>query len=1154
MAEKKKYNSILISGRKDETLTYTKYIKDEESGESVKESLDKKVNVTDKLETQQIKDGAITNEKMAAGSVGNTNLQDGSVSNEKLEDGSITNEKLAENSITKDKLKDNTIGVEKLDPELRQTINAATGLPENLVETIQNVDDTLKDHQRQLDDKQSQIDDKQQQITANDEDISLLQTRSTQMEETIKGIAATGGASQATAVTYDNKKSGLDAVNIQSAIDEIINNLGNYETNEEWLRAYTDKEGKFLWGIRIDGSIDWSIGIPTPIRIKLQEIVIKCQQDKTDLTESIATSKEELTSSLQTYQQTTDANIATLQEGKVDKEEGKSLIEDEVKECFRVIENEEFIKAIVDAEDRVLFGIYRDTGKPYYPQNDMYHISQSEEFLWVILDAANHPLLGIQQDGTCWAAKAQWLDDIKAIKEALSSIDETLKTLKTFQPKEDGKGLINLDVADSFFYISNNEYIIAVEDAENRILAGIKYDGQPYFPNHEMYSVITYEEWLYAIIDAEEKVLCGFRADDGHMIIGGIDISTFISDAIIDISDIKERTSHLSTIINDEYLSIETDVDGKVIGYIAPDGSHYLYKVKSETIPEEFFHIEDPEGRTEITTDAENKIIGYRDSEGTRHEHKISAKHLELSDEAAKEVNEAFNSAGIKMENPSDFSKDSHIELPIPRIAAQVKIYAPKLPTTKQDNIEAEIEYNDKDGNYFRKPIILNAQGSSSMGYYVKNMAIDIADGSEIKFGDFPTQDSFHLKKYYIDSFRGQCIVCYWLMEQVYKSHPLGQQYPYEYLIKNESTTDSNGNVKKDFFIGAKCHPDGFPIIITWINSVNGEETWMGIYAWNLKKSKEVYYADKKKAENIILDGVINFDSLFGGSIIWEDFEIRNPKGLIDIDGNKYDGDNPKELSDTDEFSRKVKGYIKNLSNIYTELDASDTKETFEKHFLVEPFIDYYLVSQVIYHHDGFSKNWIWQTLDGQHWAPNLYDVDSVFGSHWEGAYVIPNSDKEGILGNVAVMHLNTLYKEEIKQRYAQLRNKGIFSADNIIALLNKWVGSIGYDNYKKEFEVYNETPSYRANNLSDGWKLIGSYTYSISEYVADKQYQKGEKVSYYNYEFEATKAVQGVPPVTKLYGKKPFIYGYYNSVGRVKNWLTNRISYLDTYYEFKNI
>lgn len=143
MAEKKKYNSIMISGRKDETLTYSRYIKDEESDESVKETLDKKVNVSDELETQQIKDGAITNEKLAADSVGNGNIQDSSVSNEKLEDGSVTNEKLAVNSITKDKLKDKTIGVEKLDPELRQTIAAATGLPEELVESIQNVDENL---------------------------------------------------------------------------------------------------------------------------------------------------------------------------------------------------------------------------------------------------------------------------------------------------------------------------------------------------------------------------------------------------------------------------------------------------------------------------------------------------------------------------------------------------------------------------------------------------------------------------------------------------------------------------------------------------------------------------------------------------------------------------------------------------------------------------------------------------------------------------------------------------------------------------------------------------------------------------------------------------------------------------------------------------
>lgn len=143
MAEKKKYNSILISGRKDQTLTYSKYVKDEESGESVKESLDKKVNVTDELITQQIKDGAITNEKMAADSVNteqvvnesivNSKLSKDAVSTEKLQDGSVTNEKMAKDSLTKD----------KLDPELRKTLDAAVGLPDDLVTMIQNVDESL---------------------------------------------------------------------------------------------------------------------------------------------------------------------------------------------------------------------------------------------------------------------------------------------------------------------------------------------------------------------------------------------------------------------------------------------------------------------------------------------------------------------------------------------------------------------------------------------------------------------------------------------------------------------------------------------------------------------------------------------------------------------------------------------------------------------------------------------------------------------------------------------------------------------------------------------------------------------------------------------------------------------------------------------------
>ena len=943
-------------------------------------------------------------------------FNDKSVTTEKLAEGSVTNSKLAPESVTQD----------KFDKELLQIFKAAAGLPENLIETIQNVDSTLVDHQRQ--------------ISSNDDDISDLQTKTKQIKDTVDGIAVSGGASVGSAVTYDNTQSGLDAQNIQNAIDELVNNLGHYETNEEWLRAYTDAENKFLWGIRADGSIDWAVGIPRPIQKKIEELIAT----DTAIQESITQLRTELTESLNNkIQSLKDNEIKNLQDTKVDKEEGKSLIEDEVKECFRVIENEEFLKAIVDSEDKVLFGFYRATGKPYYPLNEMYHVIQNEEYFAAWLDAEDKVVLGIRRDGQIIGE----IHAVNALKQVVSRLQSDLASLQE-----------KIDTIDT---------------------------------------------------------------------------------------NLKELLEVFSLQDNEEYLAVEQDAEGKVLSATNPDGSHYIHNAKSETIPTEFYHIEDPEGRTEITTDAESKILGYRDSEGTRHENKISANHINLSDEAAKEVNEAFKSAGIKMDNPSDFSKDSHIELPIPRIAAQVRIYAPKLPTTKQDDIEAEIEYNDKAGNYFRKPVILNAQGSSSMGYYVKNMAIDISDGSEIKFGDFPTQDSFHLKKYYIDAFRGQCIVGYWLMEQVYKSHPLGKQYPYEYSYSNNSTTDSFGNVEKDFFTGSKCHPDGFPIIITWINSKTNEETWMGVYAWNLKKSKEVYNCEKKKPENIILDGVVDNKTIFGGTIDWSQFEIRNPKSLIDIDGKKYDGDNSKELSDTDEYSKKVKDFLVRLSGVSAALKVSNTKETFEKYFLVDPFIDYAIISEVLYNLDGFHKNWIWVTYDGNHWTPTLYDVDSIFGMFVNGTFIVPGSDNSELLTSGRCLGLEVLYATEIRERYKQLRNNGTFTVENIMSLFRRWTESIGYDNIKKELTIYSETPSYRNGKVNDGWQFV-NYTNGSDTYNESKIYAEGDFCIYGGgYKFKALKEVHGVPPVT-LYDKNPICYGFYNSEYRVARWLKNRIAFLD--------
>lgn len=131
MTENKKYNSILISGRKDETLTYSRYIKDEKSGKSVKETLDEKVNTTDKLETHQIKDGAITNEKLADNSVNDRNIQAGAVGTNEIGDQVITIEKIAAEVWSK--LKDEYLrldGENFMKSDLKLNNNRITGITE----------------------------------------------------------------------------------------------------------------------------------------------------------------------------------------------------------------------------------------------------------------------------------------------------------------------------------------------------------------------------------------------------------------------------------------------------------------------------------------------------------------------------------------------------------------------------------------------------------------------------------------------------------------------------------------------------------------------------------------------------------------------------------------------------------------------------------------------------------------------------------------------------------------------------------------------------------------------------------------------------------------------------------------------------------------
>ena len=733
------------------------------------------------------------------------------------------------------------------------------------------------------------------------------------------------------------------------------------------------------------------------------------------------------------------------------------------------------------------------------------YVENNPEYARVYTDAEGKFLWGIKQDGS-----VEWAKGVPTpVKEYVESLDlENDEEIERINQLVTGLLADVKVLTDTYHYVSNPEWACAIVDAEERILMGIKADGSYYIPNRDMYHIENNPEYVKVVVDSKGHVLFGIKADGSCYIPKGIS-----EEAKKGLLELTSRIAYFEDIFsstdNAEWLQVTTDSEGKVLEGIGNDGKKYF--PKQEMLEKR----NDTEGRSEMTLDEDGKIISYRDSDGTKYEHKLNTENLILGDKATNDIVVALKKIGFSVDNIMDWSNLEFVEIPIPRTCAIVNIGTDKQATAKTDDIETYLEFWDKDGNYFKKPIIINAQGSSSMTYWIKNQGIDFTDNSKIKFGNWVEQDSFHLKKFYIDVFRGQANVGYRITEQVYQSRGFGQVRPYDYLINGATTDNGIGEFKEDFDTGALCHPDGFPILLHF----NGKLA--GVYAWNLKKHRDNYWMKKSNAKQIILDGEIGSTELFNGNIDWTAFEIRNPKDLIDIDGNEYDGDKPTELSDTDELSAEVKGYIQRISNANAEITANKTKEKFEEYFLVNPFIDYFLISQVLWNQDGFWKNWIWCTWDGQKWTPTSYDMDSIFGMFYQGTYIVPAGEYKqvgewvqawtntnSILGyNHVVKHLYDLYSEDIKERYKELRNIGIFTTGHIVSLLHDWVKSVGYNNLKTDIEeccAYDgipQTPSYRDGN---------------QEYV-----------------------------------KYPNTLGFYNSVNRVKKWLDDHFAYLDSIFEY---
>ena len=883
-----------------------------------------------------------------------------------INDKSITKEKLAEGSVTNSKLAPESVTQDKFDKELLQIFKAAAGLPKNLIETIQNVDTTLTDHQRQ--------------IYSNDDDISVLQTKTKQIKDTVDGIAVSGGASVGSAVTYDNTQSGLDAQNIQNAIDELVNNLGHYETNEEWLRVYTDAEGKFLWGIRVDGSIDWSVGIPKPIQKALNEIIANNE-----------TFQQTLTEAMEAYKATIDEKVAAIDKKKVDKEEGKSLIEDEVKECFKVIENDEFIKAITDTDGRILFGFRRDTGKPYYPLNEMYHVIQNEEYFaaWVTTD--DKVVLGLRRDG-------QIIGEIHAVNALKKVISQLQSDLTALQEKV---GTIDTDLKeliDVFSLQENPEYIAVETDAEGKVLYATNPDGSKifYIPLIPKSSIKFDDRTIYEdevedykelLLDSDSKILRytdknGVVHENREIVFSSANLGSNESEKELTVprsmnlpkygyTDIKEETFYLTA--NEGY----SDKDGILAMLVNEDTqanaqkglTPYKYFVKST--------LQNTDGVYSVTS--ESVSLNFYVPSDVKEVGGKSYVTSSLTD----------GSDGSYTVNPTSIE--------VTKIVDKPNVGTWEISKKTKHWCVVDIDF----GSYLKGTynVLVSFQGSSTLYNRQKNFRYafvksDYKSKVKLKIGELLKVDKFNLKSYYSDDTKLKEPIIFRLYLQAKELRNFNEQYPWS--TSSIIATGATGIIKS------------FPVC----TSVGGE--FYGVQFFGYKKDKANYMLSGDEDGMIISGGVGCNWAKFDWST-WED-----------------------EMNDDPTESNRAA-----VEKFYQFINGSDfTKENAPKHMNINDWIDYFIFIQVFRLRDNDIHNLILSSgKDKTVFSPFLYDLDLAFNVY--------NYNLEADKANTVWLKLKELFWDEICKRYNTLRNT-VLNVGNFNLIISDLQSNIDYSDFKK--------------------------------------------------------------------------------------------------------
>ena len=300
------------------------------------------------------------------------------------------------------------------------------------------------------------------------------------------------------------------------------------------------------------------------------------------------------------------------------------------------------------------------------------------------------------------------------------------------------------------------------------------------------------------------------------------------------------------------------------------------------------------------------------------------------------------------------------------------------------------------------------AQGNSTLGWPKKNQTVKLykdeacTEKLKINFKGWGKQNKFVIKAYWRDLTHARDVGSVRLESECAKSRP-----GYDTMPEQLRTSPNMGGI------------DGFPVLV-WADGV-----YQGRYMWNIPKDAWMANMDNELDTHCILCS--------------EDYNSSCFRAAANINGNDW----------TDEIHNTVPASIKNRWNEVISFVRNSSDEEFvanlDSYIDVESLIDRHLVGLVSCDFDGYGKNQMYMTYDGQKWYAVPYDKDGTWGVFWTGNSMLPSNYgrnqyedmTQGRPGNLLFIRLEQLFWQQLQERWAYLRNTTL-SVANIIARMRE--------------------------------------------------------------------------------------------------------------------